>query len=283
MDVRASRLRRLAYAGARYGPTFWVRHSPAFFGLAFACLLPRERRAVRENLRRIRGRRDGAHEALDVARTFVEYAHCLAESLGMDRPEALRAVPEVRGAEHLDTALALGRGAVIVTAHAGAWDAAALWLERDRRAEVTIVMAKEADTRARELQDAVRLRGGIRIVHTGGDAFAALPLLGQLKRGGLVAVQLDRTAGTHFLEGDLFRRPFPVPEGPFRLASLARAPVIPVFARRNGYFQYSIDVCPPIWVSRRASRDDLRAGAALALADLERFLEKNPTQWFHFG
>jgi hypothetical protein len=59
--------------------------------------------------------------------------------------------------------------------------------------------------------------------------------------------------------------------------------VIPVFARRNGYFQYSIDVCPPIWVSRRASRDDLRAGAALALADLERFLEKNPTQWFHFG
>jgi KDO2-lipid IV(A) lauroyltransferase len=283
MDVRASRLRRLAYAGARYGPTAWVRYSPTLFGLAFAFALPRERRAVRANLRRIHGPRGALRETVDVAKTFVEYAHCLAESLAMDRPEARDAVPVVRGGERLDAVLGAGKGAVIVTAHAGAWDAAALWLGRDRRADVIIVMAKEPDARARELHDAVRGRGGVRIAHAGVDAFAALPLLGHLKRGGLVAVQLDRAAGAHLLDGDLFREPFRVPEGPFRLASLAGAPVVPVFARREGYFRYGIDICEPVWLPARASRDDLKQAAARTLADLERFLEKNPTQWFHFG
>ena len=36
MNVNSVFWRRLAYAGARYGPVAWVRFSPALFGLAFA-------------------------------------------------------------------------------------------------------------------------------------------------------------------------------------------------------------------------------------------------------
>jgi len=283
MDVRASGLRRLAYAGARYGPTVWVRYSPALFGLAFACALSRERRTVRENLRRIRGPRSLAREAFDVGRTFVEYAHCLAESLGMDRDEARRATPVVRGEEHLSHVIGLGRGAVIATAHVGAWDTAAFWLGRDRPVDVLVVMAPEADRGSRALHDAVRRRAGVRVVHADADPLTALPLLGHLRRGGFVAVQMDRPAGVNTIEAELFRAPFVVPEGPFRLASLSRAPLLPVFSRRIGYFRYEIDVRAPIWLPARPRADDLRAGAARVLAELEGFLQKNPTQWFHFA
>ena len=45
-------LRRLAYAGARFGPRFVIEHSPKLFGTAFAFALPETRALVRRNLRR---------------------------------------------------------------------------------------------------------------------------------------------------------------------------------------------------------------------------------------
>ena len=85
MNVGGVALRRLAYAGARYGPRPFVQHSPALFGALFAALLPEMRAKVRGNLRRLLGPRGGAVEGLDVLRTFVAYAHCLTESLASER------------------------------------------------------------------------------------------------------------------------------------------------------------------------------------------------------
>ncbi|HLV22905.1 MAG TPA: hypothetical protein VKZ49_18580, partial [Polyangiaceae bacterium] len=79
--------RRLAYAGARYGPAPWVRYSPALFGLAFAAALPEKRATIRDNLRRALGPRDPIAEQLDVLRTFRNYAYCLSEALGAERAE----------------------------------------------------------------------------------------------------------------------------------------------------------------------------------------------------
>jgi len=50
-------LRRLAYAGARFGPRFVIEHSPKFFGTAFALALPETRQRVLNNLRRVKGQR----------------------------------------------------------------------------------------------------------------------------------------------------------------------------------------------------------------------------------
>src|SRR5687768_16192095 len=92
-------LRRLAYAGARYGPRFWLKYSPPFFGVALGTALPKARAQVLYNLRLVHGERGGLSEGLDVARTFSDYAHCLAESLAMERPEAGRARRRLIGDE----------------------------------------------------------------------------------------------------------------------------------------------------------------------------------------
>ena len=284
VDVRTAALRRLAYAGARYGPRPWVEFSPAFFGVVFAALLPAQRAVVRDNLRRLGRHRGPWGERLDVVKTFVAYAHCLAESLAMERPDAQRAEPLVHGAEHLATAIGEGRGVVIVTAHTGAWDAAARWLGRDYAADVLVVMAAESNDRARELHDGARTRAGIRVLHVGRDALDALPLLGHLRRGGIVALQLDRPGDpATAIDVSLPDGRFLVPEGPFRLAMLARAPVVPIFARRTGYFRYEIDVRPGIRLPRRASIDEVSRAATLATQEMNRFLRNNPTEWFHFG
>ena len=283
-NVKNAGLRTLAYAGARYGPRPWIEYSPAFFGALFACLLGEERRTVRRNLKRLLGDRPYVTEQLDVLRTFVSYAHCLAESLAMDRPEAHSAEPAVVGVEHLDAALAGGRGVVLVTAHTGAWDAAARSLTRDRDLEVTVVMAAEPDADARMLHDSVRGRAGISIVHSGQEPLDALKLLRRLRDGGAVAVQLDRAASADGnLRPLLGGVPLPVPEGPFRLASLSGAPIVPVLARRVGFFRYEVHVRPPIFVQRRADPRELARAASAAVSEIERFLQQNATQWFHFS
>jgi len=285
VNVRGVELRKLAYAGARYGPRFWVKYSPAFFGVVFACALPKERAKIRASLRRLRGPRGRLADTLDVARTFVAYAHCLAESLAGERPEALAAVPEVHGAERLRDVIGDGRGAIMVTAHCGPWDVAARFLARDYDSDVLIVMAPEQDARARGLQDILRERSGLRIVHVGGHPLDSLKVLAHLRRGGFVAIQLDRIARLEAtVEVRLGREPFRVPEGPFRLAALSGAPIVPVFTRRLGYFRHRVQVETPIRVSRTLPMEEAVAIAAgAAAAAMERFLSENPTQWFPFS
>jgi KDO2-lipid IV(A) lauroyltransferase len=253
-------------------------------GATFAALLPELRARVRRNLRRVRGPTHPVIETIDVVRTFVAYAHCLAESLGAERPEALAESPSVLNAERLRTALADGRGVVLVTAHTGAWDAAARFLARHVDANVAIVMAKEPDEVARALHDGIRGRTGVQVFHVGEHPLDALPALRHLRQGGILAVQLDRSpASAQVVSVPLSGQPFAVPSGPFRLASLGGAPVVPVFTRRVGYFRYEVTVGSPITVPPRATEADVREAAVAAVAEMERFISGNPTQWFHFS
>jgi KDO2-lipid IV(A) lauroyltransferase len=276
--------RRLALAGARHGPSWFVRHGPPLIGAAFALALPHERRLVRDALRLVHGVRAPHLEGRDVLRTFRDYAACLAEGLGAEREEARQAEVEVLGGSELTRVLGAGRGARLVTAHVGPWDAAARVLSADLGARVVLVMSAEPDAEARALHDEVRRRAGVSVLSVGATPLDALPLLRHLRQGGVAAFQLDRPSpSARSLRVRLFGRPFAVPEGPFRIAGLAQVPVLPLFAARRGYFSYSIEFGEALACPARASDAELEAVAQRAVERMERFIAAHPTQWFHFG
>jgi KDO2-lipid IV(A) lauroyltransferase len=274
--------RYFAYWGSRYGPRVWVRYSPGIFGCVFAALLPEVRHRVERNLRRTLGKRSWLLEQLDVYRTFANYAHCLAESLAGERPEAREAKRRTLGEEHLRSALDQGRGLVVVTGHVGAWDVAARLLRADWGVPVVVVMQREADPAAARLHDRLRALDGVKVAHLN-HPLDSLELLSHLRRGGALAVQLDRLpSGTRFLEGFLFGEPFRVPEGPFRLAAMAEAPVLPVFALRTGFFEYELHVGQALVLPRRPDPVASQRAVQTALDALEKIVRECPTQWFHF-
>ncbi|HVK71437.1 MAG TPA: lysophospholipid acyltransferase family protein [Polyangium sp.] len=275
--------RRALDAGVTHGPRPFVRYAPPLIGLAFGIALGRQRRAVRRNLRRALGPRNVLVENADVARVFASFASCLTEAflVGRDRPERL--VGLCASDEHYVRAASEGRGVIIATAHTGGWQAAGPILRSVHTADVVVVMAHERDERAEALTDDARDKAGVRIVHVGTSPLDALPLLAHLRRGGVVAVQIDRLPkGMRGREVTLFDEPFVVPEGPLSLAALSGAPIVPVFTRRLGYMRYEVRSCPPISLPRRPSEDELSLAARRIASAMESFLRENPTQWFHF-
>jgi KDO2-lipid IV(A) lauroyltransferase len=277
-------LRRFAYLGARYGPSFWVRGSPPWFGVLFALALPDVRRRVRDNLRRVYGRRSGAEERRDVLRTFTDYAACLAESLGAERREAHEARIAVDGAEHLRAALAQGRGAVLVTAHTGPWDVVARRFSDEYGARMAMIMEAEPDPSARAFHDGLRQRSGAFVLRVGETPLDGLAVLRHVRQGGIAAFQIDRPSRSgRSIPVRLFGESFEVPEGPFRLAELAQAPLVALFAAREGYFRYRVTVEAPRWFSHDAGTEGVAEAARAAAGALERFIRAHPTQWFHFS
>ncbi len=277
--------RRLAHWGASQGPEWWVRYSPPVFGYAAAALVPSARRAVLQNLRRIRGPATVTTDLRDVLATFGNYASCLAEVLSNDAKAGPKAPStRIHREQYVHDARAGGRGIIMVTAHTAGWETVGPVLARDQGLEILIVMQPEADARARALHDEARKRAGVSIVHAGDDPLASLPLLRHLRSGGVVALQIDRSApGMRTREVELLGERTRIPEGPLRLSQVSGAPVLPVFCARVGHRRYVVELYESRTVPRHATDAELDAVGQHIADSLAAFLREHPTQWFHFS
>ncbi|HWL87296.1 MAG TPA: lysophospholipid acyltransferase family protein [Polyangiaceae bacterium] len=274
--------RKLAAWGARHGPEWWVRHSPPFFGLVGALLVPNARRSVLTNLRRIRGDGSVLRDAVEAGQTFATYAGCLAEVLSNGSKNARLPDAELIGRERIFEAAEQKKGIVVVTIHTGGWETVGPFFSH-LGLRVMMVMEPERDSRARELHDDARRASGLLVAHVGVDPLDSLPLLRHLQSGGVVALQVDRVPpGIRTQRVRLLGAPGEIPLGPLRLAQLSGAPMIPIFCSRTGYRRYRLEASPPIFLPRRASGEEV-AEAAQKVADaVTAFLRVHPTQWFHF-
>ena len=276
--------RRLARLGAAHGPSWFVEYSPPLIGLCAALALPRSRRQVSANLRRIRGSVGKLREMQDVAETFASYAGCIAEVLSNGSKNADLPDLEVTGRPHMERALEKGKGVIVVTAHTAGWEIVGPVFRKHRGLDVVMVMEAERDGRARDLQDDLRRGTGLEVAHVGSDPFASLPFLRRLRDGAAIAIQIDRVPdGMRGIPVRMFGGPHEVPEGPLRLAQLSGAPIVPIFCARLGYRSYFAEVFEAVHVPRRPEPEQLETGAQKMADAMSDFVVRHPTQWFNFG
>lgn len=270
-------LRRCAYLGARYGPRWWLRRSPGPIGAIAWALARGHRKSVEQHLGWVLGRTPSQSE---VRETFVNFAHCLAESLAVEgHTSVLRA--EVPSA--VQALMADGSACILITAHTGAWELAAKALRDSFGREVVLVMRAEDNAGARAVHERVRRQSGVRFEYVGRDPLVALRLSETLGQGGLVAFQLDRPpASGRSLPTRLFGRPWSVPEGPLRLARQSGAPIVSAFAAREGFLEHRLELQPPLTLTRDASDECLRETAQILVSRFEEFVARHPRQWFQF-
>jgi phosphatidylinositol dimannoside acyltransferase len=133
----------------------------------------------------------------------------------------------MEGIEHLNDALARGRGVVVALPHSGNWDMAGLWFV-GRHGEFSTVV--ERLTPEALYQRFVAYRGslGFDIVPLTGDETPTRRLLHRLRAGGVVCLLADRDFTGAGMAVEFFGATARMPLGPARLAAATGATLLVV-------------------------------------------------------
>lgn len=179
----------------------------------------------------------------------------------------------------LDQALAVGKGALIVTAHVGSFDFLGKTLQ-NRGYKLNSLTAR---TTARFLFDGVtylRQKRGPVIIEASPSGIRKVILA--IHRGECGVLASDRDFFQNGLPVEFFGRQTTLPPGAIRLARETGAPVIPLFAVRLGN-RRGIMIEPSFTVPRtRNLDDDLAEGMTKLIYALELTISRLPDQWVMF-
>jgi len=183
------------------------------------------------------------------------------------------------GREHLDAALAGGRGAVAALPHTGNWDAAGRWLSAQRY-RIAAVAEVLHPPRLFDLFVRHRAELGMRIVPLAGGT--GRELASHLQDDWLVALVADRDLSGRGIEVEMFGAPRRIPAGPALLALSSGAPLLPC-ALHTTDDGWHIEIGEPIAVEATGDRRADAAAITRRIArHFERVIASRPPDWHLF-
>ncbi|MDA8101416.1 MAG: phosphatidylinositol mannoside acyltransferase [Nitrospiraceae bacterium] len=242
---------------------------------------PKRRSVVRRNLEPVV---DGPSSRLEpvVQRAFASYAQYWFEAfkIGYGSRSSFVARGRAEGLEHLDEALAGGKGAIVVAPHLGNWDFAAAWVDH-RRYKVTAVAERLEPPELFRWFVNRRAEFGVTVVPHDDDPMPKL--VAALRRNEVVALVADRSIGAASVEVDFFGKAVELPMGPAILALRTGASLLPTaayFEPRGGHL---LRILPALEVGPRGSlRDDAKRLTQQIACSFESLIRQAPEQWHVF-
>lgn len=213
-------------------------------------------------------------------RSEIHFGNVLGEIAWLMHADArqVAALCDITGEEHLQNALEAGRGAVLITAHAGNWE---LLNARLGVAGIpmSIAVRNVYDPRIDAIATDLRSRFGAQVIHRGNNAghrlFAAL---NTNRINGLLIDQNIRDLPGIFVP--FFGRPAHTPSGAAGLALKAGCPTIPAFIHRRPDGRHLVEIHPPLPAPTEGSTEDrIRQLTATATATIEKHIRAHPEQW----
>lgn len=220
---------------------------------------------------------------LTARRSFRNYAKALFDffrQASVD-PDTYEAHVLTDGFEHVDAALARGRGLILVTPHFGNWDLAGGLV--GARGYPIIAPADRfeppaVDALVRYTRDRVGLgtmpldRGSLR------------GIMAALRRNQIVAILFDRPQQEGGVGVPFFGERAWLPAGPARFALRSGAPLVFGYvARRPGDRTFFGHFTPPLAYTPTGDEEaDIRALTRLVAEHLEELLRQYPDQWYMF-
>jgi lauroyl/myristoyl acyltransferase len=240
-----------------------------------------DRVSVSNNLKTIvPGEPDVSRLTREVFRHFARY---LVEFCWMKRhvgESFIQSRCVFQGMEHMDEAVSLGRGVLMITAHIGNWEMGGAVLSR-LGYPVTVVAMRHPHPMVNAFFDEQRIQHGIRVVPM---SMAARPCLRALKENHLVAMPVERDFTGHGVSMDFLDRKVSLPKGAAVLSLLSGAPIVPAFfVRRDpGYFDIMMYPCVKVEpLPKGAALDDIviRSVMKQYIGVIESVIRRYPAQW----
>ena len=243
----------------------------------------KRRSVVESNLARITGLEKSSPEVQGlVVDAFRSYARYWLETFRLVREDRSFFLDRFRakGEEHIDDALALGRGVIVVVGHLGNWDAAGAWVGARGNKLVTVAEV----LRPRRMFDFFRdhrARLGMTIYPA--EKGATERLSQAVEQGAVVAILGDRDLKGRGPEVTFFGERVTFPAGPASVMFRTKAPLLVagVYATRfaDGKYGWEAEITPPLRVPTERSEEAMVAVTQAVATEMERMVSKRPEEW----
>jgi len=191
-----------------------------------------------------------------------------------------------------------GNGLLIFTAHVGNWQVMMRNLP-ELGAKINIVMLPEENPAVRDyLQidqnetdmnhdnvEELIPRDEINIIDPSKGADAVLEIVQELASGNIVSIMGDRIPpSSQTLTADFADKSISLPEGPFRIATVSKSPVLFLLTRRNGPCSYTMEINEiTIADATKSKKEKIQLLGEKYASTLDSFLESSPYEWSPAG
>lgn len=222
----------------------------------------------------------------------MTYGHILRfAQTALDRIFLLRGKTDVfdvtrTGAHHLQNAQQAGKGAVLLGAHLGSFEAMRAGADGDELT-VNIIGHFENAKMINALFEKLDPGKAAKVIHIESTSIDFIFKVQQrIEAGEFVAILGDRTGlNEKTITANFFGRPARFPAGPFTLAAVLKCPVLLTFGlyqEPNRYDLYCEPFSDAISLPRKDRQKHLRALVQRYADRLEEFARKSPDNWFNF-
>lgn len=272
---------RLGAAAAQTVPEFVGVPAARGIGRALSLAMPSRRRMSARHLQRASGGElHGVGLSRAVTGAFDSYARYWLEMFRLPSadPVEIRRNFDVEGYEHVDAALAAGRGVILALPHLGGWEFAGAWMHAVKGHRLLVVVEALEPPELFDWFVEVRSAMGMDVVAAGPDAVGAL--LGALAENRVVCLVSDRDLSGDGIEVSFFGEHTTLPAGPSLLSVRSGAALLPVAVYFGKGRRHRAVVRPPVDTSRQGRlREDLTRITQDLAHEFERLIEVAPEQW----
>lgn len=211
-------------------------------------------------------------------RVFLHFTTAAADFIRL--PNIIKAginnLITVEGIEHLDQALAPGRGALMITAHFGNWELLGAWLAQNGY-PLKVVGTSLFDDRLDRIIVETRNSAGYTNIARGKST---REIIRSLKDGHPVGMLIDQDTKVQGVFVNFFGQPAFTPTGPVVLARKFKLPLVPIFMRIKDDFTYHIECSKPIdLVFTDNEEHDILVNTQRCSDVYEQLIRRYPEQW----
>lgn len=243
-----------------------------------------ERRASREYLRRVTGRKVSLWQV-------TKHIHCFA-SVTLDRVFLLsesfkRFDIRTHGREEVRSAWQQGRGVLIFGAHLGSFDVLRVFSQLNEQIKVKVVIDLEQGPAMTAIMNALNPTLAAAIINARQEGTAtALAIKEALDEGALVTLLVDRARpGNAVTSANFLGEPAPFPTSPWLLAAALKVPVMLCFGLYRGGNRYDLHFeafADTVTIERQRRETDLSEIAQRFADRLAHNARRAPYNWFNF-
>lgn len=245
-------------------------------------LSPSARAIVRANMSHALGPQATAAQIEQATRAVFRHSaqnYCDLFRLPALDTRELEARVQVDGWEHIEDALARGRGLILVTAHFGAPELIAQ-VVAGRGVPVTTVVERLQPEPLFRYTCALRESHGMRVLPVDG---ALTGLFRALRRNEVIALLADRDITESGIIVDFFGEPTRMAVGHVQMALRTGAALIVGYCRRRHDGTFYASAGAPVQFDQTRDRDRaVRLGVQQVVAQVESFIAAHPEQWVMF-